>query len=60
MLNGKSDLAVGFVAAVAGSTGVGMAMLHEVADITAILLNIVIALGGLYLLYLRIKKAKKS
>jgi len=53
-----SDLIVGTTATAGGSLGLTVQMITQFSSLLAALLNIIIALGGVYLLFKRIQKAR--
>jgi len=53
-----SDLIVGSAATAGGSLGLTVQMITQFSSLLAALLNIIIALGGVYLLFKRIQKAR--
>lgn len=54
------DILIGGGMVVGGGSGLTLQFATQVASLTVIALNAVIALGGLYLLWLRIKRARKD
>ncbi|MEK9752561.1 MAG: hypothetical protein VW338_05030 [Rhodospirillaceae bacterium] len=54
------DTIAGAAATVAGSVGLTVQMVTEFASLVVVGLNILLAMGGLYLLWLRIKKARRD
>lgn len=52
----KIDTGVGTVATAIGSAGVTTQLATEVLSLTVVVVNLVLALGGMYLLYRRLKK----
>lgn len=59
-MNNGSDIVVGAGAVVAGGGGATLQLVTQYANLTLLFINIVIALGGLYLLWFRIRKAHKD
>ena len=55
-----SDTVVGAAAAAAGSAGITLQIITEYASLAVISLNLVLAIGGIYVLFLRSKAIKKS
>lgn len=55
-----ADKAIGVTAAVAGSAGITVQWLTGFGNLILIGLNIVLAVGGLYLLWLRIRRARRE
>jgi hypothetical protein len=52
------DIAIGSIAAAGGSAGMTMHLLADTLSLLVLGVNLVVALGGAYLLWLRIKKAR--
>jgi predicted exporter len=52
--------ALGAAAAAAGSAGITLQIITEYASLAVISLNLVLAIGGIYVLFLRSKAIKKS
>ena len=55
-----SDTVVGAAAAAAGGAGITVQIITEYASLAVISLNLVLAIGGLYVLFLRSKAIKKT
>lgn len=60
MIDKNHDTLVGYSATAAGSAGLVAQWLTEFGSALVIGINILLALGGLYLLYLRIAKARRE
>lgn len=61
MNNAKDpDTIIGAGAAVAGTGGLTLQTLLQFGNITVVLINIIVAIGGMYLLSLRIRKARRE
>ncbi len=56
----NTDTVAGGLATVAGSAGLTLQLVTNYANLGAIILNILLALGGLYLLWHRIKKVRRE
>lgn len=56
----KADTVIGGVMTTLGSVGITWQVMTGFASFVAVLLNIALAAGGIYLLRLRIKKAKRD
>lgn len=54
------DTLVGAGSAIGGATGLTIQAMTEYANLTVTILNIFVALGGLYLLYRRIRRDKRK
>jgi len=54
------DVLVGSAMTAAGGLGLTVQIVTQFASLAAVLLNVVLAAGGLYLLWLRIQKAKRD
>ena len=54
------DAVVGWVATAGGTTGLTVQLLTDFGSIALIVVNLLLALGGLYLLVLRIIKAHRD
>lgn len=54
------DILYGCLAAMAGTCGLVIQAVTDFASMTAAVLNVMLALGGLYLLYRRIRKSHKE
>ena len=52
------DITIGSIAAVGGSAGMTMNLLADTLSLLVLSVNLIVALGGAYLLWLRIKKAR--
>jgi hypothetical protein len=59
-MNRDPDIAIGSIAAVGGSAGMTMHLLADTLSLAVLGVNLLVALGGGYLLWLRIKKARKE
>lgn len=59
-LREHGDAILGSAMTALGSGGATYQLLSNVANLTVVILNIILALGGLYLLYLRIRKARRE
>ncbi len=55
-----SDTVVGAAAAAAGSAGITLQIITDYASLAVISLNLVLAIGGIYVLFLRSKAIKKT
>lgn len=60
MIDKNQDTLVGYGATAAGSAGLIAQWLTEFGSALVIGINLLLALGGLYLLYLRIVKARRD
>lgn len=60
MIDASHDTVVGYGATAGGSLGLTVQWLTDFGSLAVILLNILLALGGLYLLYLRAAKARRD
>jgi len=58
MIQRDVDAAIGAGMTAAGSTGIGVQWLLDFGSLTVMAINFVLGIGGLYLLYLRIRSAK--
>ena len=56
----KEDLLVGGTAATAGTGGLTVQWAIGMGNLTLIAINIILALGGCYLVYLRIRQARQD
>lgn len=56
----KADTVIGAGAFVGGSTGLTVQVLTSYGSLLILAVNGVLAIGGLYLLWLRIKKARRE
>jgi ABC-type enterobactin transport system permease subunit len=54
------DILIGVSAAAGGSAGMTINLLADTLSLAVLGVNLVVALGGGYLLWLRIKKARKE
>ena len=54
------DIAIGATAAAGGSAGMTIHLLADTLSLLVLGVNLVVALGGAYLLWLRIRKARKE
>jgi len=54
------DIAIGSIAAAGGSAGMTMHLLADTLSLLVLSVNLIVALGGGYLLWLRIRKARKE
>ena len=54
------DIAIGATAAAGGSAGMTIHLLADTLSLLVLGVNLVVALGGAYLLWLRIKRARKE
>jgi len=54
------DIAIGSIAAAGGSAGMTMHLLADTLSLAVLSVNLIVALGGGYLLWLRIRKARKE
>ena len=54
------DIAIGSIAAAGGSAGMTMHLLADTLSLAVLSVNLIVALGGAYLLWLRIRKARKE
>ena len=54
------DAAVGAGMALAGSTGLGVQWALNFGSMAVIIVNLILGVGGLYLLALRIRKARRE
>jgi len=52
----KIDTGVGTVAAAVGSAGITVQLVTEVLSLTVVVVNLLLALGGIYLLWWRLNK----
>lgn len=57
---GTVDTAIGVTAGAGGSTGVAYQMFQEAISVATLGVNFAIAVAGLYLIYLRIKRLKQK
>lgn len=54
------DTIIGASATAAGAGGLTLQTLLQFGNITVVLINIIVAIGGMYLLSLRIRKARRE
>jgi hypothetical protein len=59
-MNRDPDIVIGSIAAAGGSAGMTINLLADTLSLAVLGVNLVVALGGGYLLWLRIKKARKE
>ena len=59
-MNRDPDILIGVSAAAGGSAGMTIHLLADTLSLAVLGVNLVVALGGGYLLWLRIKKARKE
>jgi hypothetical protein len=55
-----TDTVIGAGAAIAGSTGLGIQWALDFGSLAVIAINLVLGFGGLYLLWLRIRRARRD
>ena len=55
-----ADLLVGTGATVAGSAGLGIQWAVDFGSLAVIIINFILGVGGLYLLWLRVQRAKRD
>ncbi len=55
-----SDIVVGGLAAAGGATGITFQVITNFANLTILVINLLVALGGLYLLWLRIRRQRRE
>lgn len=55
----KDDLTVGVAAAATGGGGLTVQMAVGIGNLVLVGLNILLALGGLYLVYLRVRRTQR-
>jgi hypothetical protein len=56
----NGDAMAGAIATAGGATGLTIQLFTSFANLTVTLLNILLALGGLYLLFLKIRQAHRN
>lgn len=60
MLRDKSDLLLGYAATGLGTSGAALQWWGQLGNLLLVGLNLLLALGGLYLIALRIRKARRD
>ena len=55
-----TDAVIGAGAALAGSTGLGIQWALNFGSLAVIAINLILGFGGLYLLWLRIRRARRD
>jgi len=55
-----TDTVIGAGAALAGSTGLGVQWALDFGSLAVIAINLILGFGGLYLLWLRIRRARRD
>ena len=58
-MHDKADMVLGTVMAVIGSTGAAIQVWGEIGSLFLIGLNVIVAIGGIYLVALRIRIARR-
>lgn len=56
----KADAIIGTTSAAIGSGGITYQMVTQTLSVTALVVNLILAVAGGYLLWLRIRKAKRE